>query len=280
MVHINRYVTSTLKLFSVLFFALSLSACFDFSTVVSVRPDGTGTVTERFLISKASFKEMHAPSEGDQKGKPAEMPDKAELEKSARKLGEGVRLLSVSPLVTKSHEGYEALYAFTDINKLQISRNPDVAGSADTSSGTETRKQKKQYVRFRLTEGTPSRLLISLDQEQNIPSAGSSSATSPAAISEQGEMMTNIMKEFFKGMHVFLAVDIDGTLLGTNATYRTDKRVTLMDVDFDKLMANSRQFAAFTALPPDSSPETMQKILEKIPGIKVESKTKIDITFQ
>jgi len=93
-------------------------------------------------------------------------------------------------------------------------------------------------------------------------------------------MMTKFMQEVFRGMHVFLAVDIDGTLLGTNAMHRTDKRVTLVDVDFDKLMENASQFALLTELGPEPNPEVLQKLLEKIPGVKVESKTKIDITFQ
>jgi len=56
--------------------------------------------------------------------------------------------------------------------------------------------------------------------------------------------------------------------------------VTLVDVDFDKLMENASQFALLTELGPEPNPEVLQKLLEKIPGVKVESKTKIDITFQ
>ncbi|MBV5326124.1 MAG: hypothetical protein JZU65_00575 [Chlorobium sp.] len=268
------------KLCGLLFFVVSLSGCFDVSTIITVRPDGTGTVAERMLMSNASLGQMVELVEKDQKKRSGDMPDKSELKKRAHEMGEGVRFLSIHPVATKSHKGYEALYAFNNIDQLLINRNPNKGTARDSSIGSDGQKKKNQYVRFALEKGTPSRLMVMQDQEQSSSSTGSSSAAATSVTPEQREMMTRFMQEVFRGMHVFLAVDIDGTLLGTNATHRTDKRVTLVDVDFDKLMENASQFALLTELGPEPNPEVLQKLLEKIPGVKVESKTKIDITFQ
>ncbi len=88
---------------------------------------------------------------------------------------------------------------------------------------SKLQKKKKQYVRFILKEGSPSKLLIMMDQEKDASVSGSSAAAKPQQNPEQLKMATNIMKEFLKGMRVFMAVDIDGSMLGTNATHQKRK---------------------------------------------------------
>ncbi len=264
--------------FVVLLFALA--GCLEVSTIVSVKPDGTGTITDRTLMSKASIGQMSALTEGGNKGQAGQMPDKAVLEKKSQEIGEGVRFVSVRPVVTKTHEGYEALYAFRDINMLQLNRNPDTGTSADSASGEQTSKKKKQYVRFILKKGSPSRLIIVLDQEKEAGLSGSPAAAKPRQNPEQLKMAAGIMKQFLKGMRVFMAVDINGSILSTNAMHRKEKRITLMDVDFDKLLGNPKQFASFAALGSDPSSVEAQKIMKKIPGIKLETQKEVDVSFQ
>jgi hypothetical protein len=257
----------------------TMAGCLEVSTVVSVKPDGTGTVAERLLMSKASFGQMSSLAEGDKKGQQGQIPDKAALEKKSLEMGEGVHFISVRPVATKSHEGYEALYSFRDINLLQVNSSPDSGVSADSASGEQAPKKKKKFVHFLFKQGTPSRLVIVMDQEKE---AGPSStvAAKPQQNPEQLKMATSIMKQFFKGMRVFMAVDINGSILSTNATHRKEKRITLMDVDFDKLLAKPKQFASFAALGSDPSSKEMQKIMKKIPGIKLETQKEVEVSFQ
>ncbi len=77
---------------------VTMAGCLEVSTIVSVKPDGTGTVAERLLMSKASFSQTHSLNDGDKKGQPGQAPEKAELEKKAREMGEGVRFISVRPV--------------------------------------------------------------------------------------------------------------------------------------------------------------------------------------
>ncbi len=257
----------------------TLVGCLEISTVVSVKPDGTGTVTERMLMSKSSFSEMVL-RDGDKKGQSGQIPDKALLEKKSQEMGEGVRFVSVRPVVTKTHAGYEAIYSFRDINRLQVNSSPDNGVSADSTSRDQSPKKKKQNVRFSLKEGSPSRLVIMMDQEKGASLSGSPDAAKPQQNPEQLKMATSIMKQFLKGMRVYMAVDIDGSILSTNATHRKEKRITMMDVDFDKLLANPKQFASFAALGSDPSSEEMQKIMKKIPGIKLETQKEVEVSFQ
>ncbi len=257
----------------------TLVGCLEISTIVSVKPDGTGTVAERMLMSKSSFSEMVL-TDGDKKGQSGQIPDKALLEKKSQEMGEGVHFVSVRPVVTKTQAGYEAIYSFTDINLLQVNRGPDSGVSADSTSGEQSPKKKKQYVRFSLKEGSPATLVIMMDQEKDASLSGSPAAPKPQQDPEQLKLATSIMKQFLKGMRVFMAIDVNGSILGTNATYRKEKRVTLMDVDFDKLLANPKQLASFAALGPDPSSEEMQKIMKKIPGIRLETQKEVEVSFQ
>lgn len=258
----------------------TMVGCLEVSTIVSVKPDGTGTIAERLLMSKASLGQMNSLSEGGKKGQAGQIPDKVALEKKSQEIGEKVCFISVRPVVTKTHEGYEALYAFRDINLLQLNRNPDSGVAADSASGDQVPKKKKQYVHFIFKEGSPSRLVIVMDPEKEAGSPSSSAAAKPQQNAEQLKMVASIMKQFLKGMRVFMAVDIEGAILGTNATHRKEKRITLMDVDFDKLLANPKQFASFTALGSDPSSREMQKIFKNIPGIKLETQKEVEVTFQ
>ncbi len=257
----------------------SLAGCLEISTVVSVKPDGSGTVSEQMLMSKSSFGEMVL-ADGEKKGQSGQLPGKEAFEKKSLGMGDGVRFVSVRPVVTKTQAGYEALYSFRDINLLRVNGAPDNGVSADSTSGEQSPKKKVQYVRFSLKEGSPSRLVIVMDQEKKASLSASPDAGKPQQNAEQLKMATSIMKQFFKGMRVFMAVDVNGSILSTNATYRKEKRITLMDVNFDKLLANPKQFASFAVLGPDPSSEEMQKILKKIPGIKLETKKEVEVSFQ
>ena len=257
----------------------TLAGCLEISTVVSVKPDGTGTVSEQMLMSKNSFSEMIL-TDGDKKGQSGQLPGKEAFEKKSLGMGDGVHFVSVRPIVTKTQAGYEAIYSFRDINLLQVNSAPDSGVSADSTSEEHASKRNKQYVRFSLKKDSPSRLVIVRDHEKKASLSGSPDAAKPQQNAEQLKMATTIMKQFLKGMRVFMAVDVNGSILSTNATYRKEKRITLMDVTFDKLLANTKQFASFAALGSDPSSEEMQKILKKIPGIKLETQREVEVSFQ
>lgn len=255
---------------------LMLSGCLDVSTVVRVRPDGSGTVTERMLMSREAFSEMKPVG-----GKDDNVPDKVQLEKKSLEMGEGVTFVDVHHVETKSHEGYESVYAFRDINLLRISRNPDTQAPSDSSSSAAASVIKnRQYVTFAFTRGDPSKLRILMDREPEQKTQQASPAAAQSSAPAQQKMIANFMKQFFKGMRIRLAVVVDGTLVSTNAAHRTGKRITLVDVDFDRLIAHPKQFAAFNAAGSGSSTKQMQRIMKNIAGIRVESRNEVDVVIK
>ena len=49
-------------------------------------------------------------------------------------------------------------------------------------------------------------------------------------------------------MRIRVALNIDGTILETNATYRDKNQITLLDLQFGKILENKAAFEKFSAL--------------------------------
>ena len=87
-----------LRLIAVLIATTGLTACLDSTTIVKVKPDGSGTVEQTTLMNTAALKGMmggQSPQGGQVNGP---MMSKEELERMATRMGEGVRLVSTEPI--------------------------------------------------------------------------------------------------------------------------------------------------------------------------------------
>ena len=51
-----------------------------------------------------------------------------------------------------------------------------------------------------------------------------------------------MVQQFFKGMHIEVGVDVDGTLVKTSSPYVNGNRVTLLEINFDDSFANPAAF--------------------------------------
>src|SRR5215210_6846279 len=96
-----------LRLLAVLLSTAGLTACLNSTTIVKVKPDGSGTVEQTTLMNMAALKGIG----GGQFNGP--MMNKAELERTATRMGEGVRLVSSEPVKgDNGFEGVKAIFAF------------------------------------------------------------------------------------------------------------------------------------------------------------------------
>src|SRR5687768_9030254 len=94
--------------------ATILTGCINSTTLIKLKPDGSGTVEQTTLMNFAAMKQM-IPGAEKQMGGP--MINKEDLERTAARMGKGVRLVSAEP--TKGANGFEgtkAIFAFDDIN--------------------------------------------------------------------------------------------------------------------------------------------------------------------
>jgi hypothetical protein len=115
-----------------------LTGCFQSDTLVTVQPDGSGTVTESFVVGKAAFYQLKQVADGltariqregaTNAARPFEVMNEKRLRADAGQMGEGVTLVSARRLVNDFGEGYTVTYAFKDIGNLKLNQDVIVTG--------------------------------------------------------------------------------------------------------------------------------------------------------
>jgi hypothetical protein len=287
------------------FFFLSLCGCIQFDTVIKVKPDGSGFIEETFLMRKDFLRQMQALAEntakelgqtttGDKKeakgqeGKDAEARiqssdffDEAKLKEKTRQFGEGVTYVSGSKIDTKDYEGFKATYAFRDINKVKIRQ--DVKGKMPSASAKEEvqPKKKQQDITFVFTKGNPAELVIKLPAGQ-IPVKTGDGAPEKEPVTAGGQLteeMKALLTRMFEGMRMALSIEVVGTILETNAVYRDGSKITLLEVDFGKLIGRPEQLQKFNQAHPETL-EEVGKVMKNFPGVKVELNNQVKIKFR
>ncbi len=261
-----------------------LAGCFDVETVVRVRPDGSGVVEERMLMGGeliAMAKQMQAMS-GEQ-GQTNTLYKREELEERATAMGSGVSLVSVEPLVDEEREGYKAVFAFPDVNKLKLNQNPGDKAPSGAGMQSQGAQKQEEPITFTFKPGPTPELVVHSPgvkpgEGGGKPSSGSAGKGASAQDEAAAQMAMAMMKEMFKDLRISMAVEVEGRIIETNATFQEGSRVTLMEMDFGKLLANAEKFEEFAK----SSPETLadaKAIMQDLEGIKAELNPEVSIRF-
>lgn len=271
------------RLFCLVTALLTLAGCFQVTTVVRVNPDGSGIVEERMLMSKKLLAQLNEfvsafAEEGAEPPKPVELFEPEKLRQAAKGMGEGVSFATARKLTTADFEGYEAEYAFTDINKLRLNQK----SSPPLPSAREG--EKSAPLTFSFTRGNPATLIV---RQQDAPAATATAA--PPSPQEQaakpegapGAPQLKGAEEMFRGLRVALAIEVNGTITKTNATHRDGSRVTIIDLDWDKLAGGAEQLAGLGlgAQGGDISLDQAKKLFKNVPGVKVDLNQELRVEF-
>ncbi len=252
---------------------LLLAGCIQTVTTVKVNKDGSGTVEETVLLSKSlleMLKNLGQPEE-EQQG----LASREELEQKAANMGEGVELVSSEQIENEQGSGYKAVFSFRDINTLRINQNP---GENVPNPNAEEQEQV-ELVTFHLSPGrtatldvfTPPPQPAGAEQEEQTGEGGPAAQDNP-------EMM-EMLRELYKDMKIALYVEVNGSIVDTNATYREGSTVTLLDMDFGKLMEDEKAFQSLVKEEPNSL-EELKEIVKNNPGIKAELQDQVSIRFR
>ncbi|MCB1739657.1 MAG: hypothetical protein KDK91_04755 [Gammaproteobacteria bacterium] len=279
-----------------------LSGCMHVETVVRVNPDGTGEVRETMIMGQELVNMTRQMSKGlgGAEGKDGDtgLYDRADLEAKAKTMGEGARLVDVQPARNENGEGYVATYAFDDINTLSVSQSPGEPGGQGATGKSQAKPA--QMIRFSMPPaGEDGARVLAI----NIPSKGSAGeqaggqrgekpgklgndAQAPraappktAADAEMDKAAMNMMKQMFKGMRMNLAVEVDGEILETNASYVEGSRITLIDVEFDRLLDDAEKLARLASGEPDNI-DAIKSMLSGVSGLRAELEPSVTVRFK
>jgi hypothetical protein len=252
--------------------------CLNSSTLIKLRADGSGTIEQTLLVNPKSFEGLAAMAEqmsgGEAKAGPSGLPspkellDEAKLKEAAAKFGRGVRYVSSTPLKQGDLEGARAVFAFDDINALTVDQSPQ--GSS----------RDREPVTFRFQRGAAGSVLtVTLPDrdKSDEPTRGTQKAGPTAQMPPEA---LALVRPFFEGMRVAIALDIDGKIVKTNADHVSGSRVTLLDIDFTELLKNPAAFEKLGALGPGASISDVQTATRDMPGLKVNASPSVRVEFK
>lgn len=258
------------RILAVLLLAAASTGCLRSTTVVSLRPDGSGTIVQETGVSPQAMAMLKGLAEsGSGESRMTGMFDEAQARKMADSMG--VRFLSGEPIKTEQLEGYRARFAFDDVQKLQMNMSQKAAaalGGADGSAGDPPfgfgfeRRGEAAVLTITMPEEKPSDL-VGLGGQ--LPGGGEMNP-------EQNAQAIQMMKMMMAGLFVDISLEIDGRIIKTNAPHVDGSRLTLLQLDFDKLLADA---AALEKLQGAAD----LKSLRDVPGLKVITERQVTVEF-
>ena len=265
-----------MKLLSVAVLAITpfLAGCLSQTIVIKVRPDGSGTLTRTVVMRNETVRMMQDSRRGFQQERSNQPPaprieelfPESEARALAVDLGKGVSFLSSERIKTKDVEGLKATFAFQDVETLRVVQEPSPPGMAEMSAGLLDPSVVRQPLTFRFDRRADGHAVVTavFPPTLEAPDAESSEGGEEPGAAAAGPL--TMQAQFIKGLRITVVLEVDGTLLKTNSPYVRDSAVTLTDVDFDILAADTR---LLWRLKGASDLEAAKWALKDIKGMKV-----------
>ena len=262
------------RMTGVLVFAILASGCLRSTTVISLKPDGSGTVVQETGMSPQALAMLQGFAGASAEGKSA--PPQLFGEDQAKKAAEtmGVRFVSGEPFKTAQMEGYRARFAFDDVRKVRMKMNDSAAGIPQAGMDVKT---SEPPFNFEFEQRGSSSILTIVMPDKGPGDAGlnpmsglgmGGDPSNPAA----NQQAIQMMKAMMAGMFVDITLNVDGRIIKTNAPFVKGSDVTLLQLDFDKLLADETALQKLQGA-------TDIKALASVPGLKVIPEKRVTIEF-
>lgn len=272
-----------IRMMVVLAISCGLAGCFQVDQVVTLSPDGSGTLEETFMISRKVSESMAALTGGMAEQLGGESVEKApkkeqsffkddEIKKRAESYGTGVTFVKMERLANKQFEGYKALYSFKNINTLRLDQ------SSPGMSGQTGEQAPKKGTTFSFTPGKAAKLVVTQHKSTPAAPAENSAAEAPPARETSPEELA-MMRQMFDGLRISTTLVIKGKVLDSNATHRTGSTITLAEVDFGKILDKPEILAKMATIPSGDQAAAMEMI-KKLPGMKVDMNDEVRVSFR
>ena len=264
--------------------AAAVSGCLQSSTVIKMKPDGSGTIEETMTMSAEAVGQLSALSAmGDDKDKKSKggiddlFSDK-EARDAAAKMGQGVTFVSSEKIDTPDRKGLKAIYAFTDIRKLSLEEMhaPNMGGDAAGMSTSAAAKDPPMTFDFKQLPGGNGLLTINQPGiEKALKNGDAKPAAKDAVDPKTAEQGLEMAKAFMKGMKIDVLIQVP-RVVKTNSPYVDAGAVTLLSMDFDKVLADPKALERMNGL--TTLAET-KAALKDFKGIKINLEPQVTIEF-
>ena len=256
---------------AVLALACACAGCFESTTVLRVKGDGSGTLQQRTLIKKSALAQLRSFSALGGGRATLDPLSEDQARALAASLGDGVTLASTNTIETEDGQGRESIYAFPDVTKLHVSEQPPTPGGVSVKTqgiGTDA-----PDITLGLTHEANGDAVLHVLVPPPAIFAGpdGSGGINPVVIAQ-----LQALKGMLAGARLLLAAEPQGTLVKTSSPYVDGGRVTLLEIDLDKLLADE---AFLARLQSAKTPDEVRAAVKDAPGLRINLDPDITVQF-
>ncbi|PYQ73378.1 MAG: hypothetical protein DMG01_22700 [Acidobacteria bacterium] len=251
--------------------AVSCCACFESTTILRVRSDGSGTLQQRTIVKQAALAQLRTFATLGGGRATLDPLSEDQARQLATSLGAGVTYVSSTPIANADGQGREANYAFTDVSQLRVSEQPQAPGGVTVR--TQGLSTDSPAITLSLTHepGGNAVLHILVPPPAIFAGADQSGGINPAVFEQlQG------LKAMLAGAHLLLAMEPQGRLVRTSSPYVDGQRVTLLEVDLDRVLGDE---AFLDRLRAAKTLDEVRAVTKDAPGLKINLDPEITVEF-
>ncbi|MES1256643.1 MAG: hypothetical protein ABUS56_13590 [Acidobacteriota bacterium] len=249
--------------------AVLTSGCFQFSTVLTVKGDGSGTIDQRLLFTQAAVAQLRQFGALAGGGQNMEPVSEQQARETAATMGPGVTYVSSTPVDTPEGVGRDIRYAFTDISTVSLEQAPPAPGGLAVGSGAGAGAR----VSFAFSHQPDGHAVLTVVVPR-MPFAGGSQPAGISAMPPANQIA--MLRPMLAGARMSVVIETNGALVRTSSPYVAGSRVTVLDVSLDALLNDA---ALLPQLQAAKSPDEAKALLANIPGIKVNLDPELTIEF-
>ncbi|MBC8384622.1 MAG: hypothetical protein H8E57_03775 [Candidatus Cloacimonetes bacterium] len=256
---------------------LLLSGCFEVSTLIKIKKDGSGTMKEIVFYNKSIMAERMPGfgTEAETGDTENSFYDEQTLKSAISKYGENVSYVSSKSLEKDGKVGYEVVYEFEDITKLNVNQNPAMGNELLVG---QSKDPAAENLRFEFKKGKTSELIIKYPQTEEEEEEEDEEKPEEAEDMEMGDEEIEALKSMFGGMKFKMEFEFDGEITKTNSSYQDGKKITFLEMDFEKIMDNADNIKKLESVKDDQ--DEMKKVMKGLPGVKVEMGEEVRVKFK
>ena len=276
-------MTRTARLSLAALVCVFASGCITASTIIHVKPDGSGTIEQAVAMKAEAAEQLAAMASGfgGDAAKPGaakaavpELFSEKEMRDAATKYGDGVTFVSSKPIKTKELVGRSAIYSFADITKVHINQKPPAPkdGMAPSSKSADD-------VAFKFAKQPGgSSLLTVVFPEPDLTKTKAEKKDDKTKAAKPDPQQLEMAKKMFDGLHISIDLDVaPGHIVKTNSPYVEGSKVTLLEMDFSQLMTNDKLLSEVAE---PNSIEEAKKLLQGVKGFKVNLDREVSVEFK
>lgn len=258
--------------------AVLSGGCFQSTALIKVNADGSGTIEHQTLMTAAALAQLRqlAGLFGGSSGKPVDPFSEAQARDLADKMGDGVTLLSSTPLKTAAGEGRANVYGFRDITRVRFTQMATPGDTSVRASGLNFGDMGTVAFDLRRLDGGTS--LLTLHMPGNLLDTLVNQATGPGARRRavaSADQLT-MLRQAVAGMRLSIRIEPAGRLVRTSSPYVDGQIVTLFDLNLDELFKDETRL---TRLIDAKTAAEAAAVLKDAPGLTIDPEREITIEF-